>query len=95
MEATNDCIKDELDTTKKEVAVIKSDFSIHKTAVEKQFQQTERAQIESRDLILRQVDEIKKIIQGVSDRLDSFLKEIQDLHLKVVEHVARSEGKDE
>lgn len=96
MEALNSNIRCELDNTKQEVAIIKSEVGIHKASVEKQFMQVERSQIESRDIILRQVDEIKEIIQGVSDRLEKFFAITQELNikvaeLKVAEHITKSE----
>ena len=96
MEAFNSIIRCDLDNTKQEVAIIKSEVGIHKASVEKQFMQVERSQIESRDIILRQVDEIKEIIQGLSDKLERFFTTTQELNikvaeLKVAEHITKSE----
>ncbi len=79
----------------KKVAVFENEIVQHKKSVEKQFDILEKMQREARDIVLLQVDEIKRILEKFSDKLDKYFSVTQDLAIKITDHIASERKRNE
>ncbi len=90
MEVFNNRLREDIDNTRQELAIVRQEVSNQKEIVKRQFDIVEREQTLSKDIILKQIDELKKMIETFSNRFDKFFSETQLLNIKVAEHIAKS-----
>lgn len=83
-------VKKEKDAIDKAVVSLTKEVEMVKGYTERQFTLLDCSQKELRDFSLKQGEEIKGLIKDLADKLDKYFNSVQELNVRVVEHIASS-----
>lgn len=83
-------VKKEKDAIDKAVVSLTKEVEMVKGYTERQFALLDCSQKELRDFSMKQGEEIKGLIKDLADKLDKYFNSVQELNVRVVEHIASS-----
>jgi len=87
-------VKKEKDVIDRAVVSLTKEVEMVKSYTERQFTVIDCSQKELREFSMKQGEEIKGLIQILADKLDRYFNSVQELNVRVVDHIAATRNKD-